>query len=245
MYVLKVINIWKRFEGLIALKNVSFNVKKGELLGIIGPNGAGKTTLLNIITGFYKPDKGRIIFYDKDITGKPPFELAKKGLVRTFQLVKPFLGMAVLDNVLISIYMHYRVFRGIHEDEAREQAREKLKFVGLLHRENDLAETLPHGEKKRLEIARALALNPKILMLDEPVGGLTPKETDEIIELIKKVHDSGITIIVIEHNMRVIMRICKRIIVLNYGEILAEGTPKEIASNPEVVKAYLGERYVS
>ena len=245
MEALKVVNVWKRFGGLVALKNVSFSVKEGELLGIIGPNGAGKTTLFNVMTGFYKPDKGRILFYGKDITGKPPFELAKKGLVRTFQLVKPFLGMTVLDNVLVSVYMRYGVFRGISEEEAREKAREKLKFVGLLHRENYLAEALPHGEKKRLEIARALALNPKILLLDEPVGGLTPTEMDEIIELIKKVHDSGVTVIVIEHNMRVVMNVCKRIIVLNYGEILTEGTPEEIASNPDVIKAYLGERYIA
>lgn len=165
--------------------------------------------------------------------------------MRTFQLVKPFLGMTVLENVLVSIYMRYGVLLGISEKEAKEKAREKLKFVGLLHRENYLAEALPHGEKKRLEIARALALNPKVLLLDEPVGGLTTTEMDEIIGLIKKVHDSGVTVIVIEHNMRVVMNVCKRIIVLNYGEILTEGTPEEVASNPDVIKAYLGERYIA
>ena len=245
MYALEVMRVWKTFGGLVAVKDVSFKVAEGELLGIIGPNGAGKTTLYNVITGFYKPDRGRILFYGEDITGKPPHELAKKGLVRTFQLVKPFLGMTVLDNVLVSIYMRHGIVRGIDEREAVEEAREKLEFVGLLHRENVLAEALPHGEKKRLEIARALAVNPKLLLLDEPVGGLTPTEIDEIVELIRRIHEGGITVIVIEHNMRMVMNLCRRIIVLNFGEILAEGTPEEIASNPEVIKAYLGEKFVA
>ncbi|MEM0235909.1 ABC transporter ATP-binding protein [Thermofilum sp.] len=243
--VLKVDNVWKRFKGLVALRNVTLTVKEGELLGIIGPNGAGKTTLFNVITGFLKPDQGRVYFYGKDITGKQPFELAKMGLVRTFQLVKPFLGMRVLENVLIALYMRYGVLRGPSEKELIEEAREKLRFVGLLHRENVLAEALSHGEKKRLEIARALALNPKVLLLDEPVGGLTSTEIDEVMGVVRKVHESGVTVVVIEHNMRMVMNLCRRIIVLNFGKVIAEGTPEEIASNPEVIKAYLGERFVA
>lgn len=243
--VLKVDNVWKRFKGLVALRNVTLTVKEGELLGIIGPNGAGKTTLFNVITGFLKPDQGRVYFYGKDITGKQPFELAKMGLVRTFQLVKPFLGMRVLENVLIALYMRYGVLRGPSEKELIEEAREKLRFVGLLHRENVLAEALSHGEKKRLEIARALALNPKVLLLDEPVGGLTSTEIDEVMGVVRKVHESGVTVVVIEHNMRMVMNLCRRIIVLNFGKVIAEGMPEEIASNPEVIKAYLGERFVA
>ncbi len=243
--ILRVSNIWKKFGGLIALRDVSFDVREGEILGIIGPNGAGKTTLFNIITGFLKPDQGRVYFYNEDITGKQPFELAKKGLVRTFQLVKPFLGMSVLDNVLIALYMRYGVLKGLSEDELIKEAREKLSFVGLLHRENLSADALPHGEKKKLEIARALALNPKVLLLDEPVGGLTTTEIDDIIRVIERIHASGVAIIIIEHNMRFIMRLSKRIIVLNFGKIIAEGSPEEIVSNQEVIKAYLGERFIA
>ncbi|MGC8890880.1 MAG: ABC transporter ATP-binding protein [bacterium] len=242
MSILEVIDLWKSFGGMIAVKGVSFSVRKGELLGIIGPNGAGKTTLYNLITGFYRPDRGRILLYGEDITGVPPHKLARKGLVRTFQLVRPFLGMTVLENVLVPIYARFGMLGG-NRNEIIKEAREKLKIVGLLNKEELLAEVLSHGEKKKLEIARALAINPDILLLDEPVGGLTPKEIDEIVDLIREVHKSGITVIIIEHNMRAIMNLCRRILVLNFGEILAEGTPEEIKSNPKVIEAYLGEKY--
>lgn len=236
-------NITKRFGGLVAVDDVNFEVKDGEIFGIIGPNGAGKTTLFNVITGFYKPDKGRVIFNGIDITGKKPNEIAKLGLTRTWQLVRPFLGMKVLDNVLVPIYVKKGIIGGISESEAIQKADEILDFVGLSHRREALAEALPQGERKRLEIARALATEPKVLMLDEPAGGLTPKEMDEVIEVVKKVRETGVTVVIIEHNMRVVMGVCERIMVLNFGRKIAEGTPEEIARNEDVIKAYLGERF--
>lgn len=235
--------ITKRFGGLIAVGDVTFGVREGEIFGIIGPNGAGKTTLFNVLTGFYRPEKGRVIFQGMDITGKKPNDIARIGLTRTWQIVKPFLGMKVLDNVLVPIYVKKGILRGIGEQEAIERAEEILKFVGLSHRRDALAEALPQGERKRLEIARALATEPKLLMLDEPAGGLTPTEMDEVMEVVRKVRESGITVVVIEHNMRVVMGVCERIMVLNFGKKIAEGTPEEIARNEEVIKAYLGERF--
>lgn len=236
-------NITKLFGGLVAVDNVSFKVNQGEIFGIIGPNGAGKTTLFNIITGFYKPDQGTIYFNGINITGKKPNEIAKLGLVRTWQIVKPFLGMTVLDNVLIPQYVKKGVLRGIDERQAVDKADALLEFVGLIHRKNSYAETLPQGERKRLEIARALAAEPTLLMLDEPAGGLTPSEMDEIINVVKKLKKSGITIVLIEHNMKVVMGVCDRIMVLNFGRKIAEGTPDEIAKNDEVIRAYLGVRF--
>ncbi|MEM0018062.1 MAG: ABC transporter ATP-binding protein [Candidatus Korarchaeum sp.] len=235
--------ITKRFGGLIAVDDVTFGVREGEIFGIIGPNGAGKTTLFNVLTGFYRPERGRVIFQGTDITGKKPNEIAKIGLTRTWQIVKPFLAMKVLDNVLVPIYVKKGILRGISEQEAIERAEEILKFVGLSHRKDALAEALPQGERKRLEIARALATEPKLLMLDEPAGGLTPTEMDEIMEVVRRVRESGVTVVVIEHNMRVVMGVCERIMVLNFGKKIAEGTPEEIARNEEVIKAYLGERF--
>ncbi len=243
MNILEVKGVTKTFGGLVAVNNVSFEVSKGEIFGIIGPNGAGKTTLFNVISGFYRPDKGRIFFDGKEITGQKPHKLAKLGLTRTWQIVKPFLGMKVLDNVLVSIYATKGIVTGMSEEEAIRRAEEILDFVGLLHRKDLLAEALPHGERKRLEIARALATDPKLLMLDEPAGGLTPTEMDEVMDVARRVRESGITVIVIEHNMRVIMNICERIMVLNFGRKIAEGTPEEISTNEEVIKAYLGERF--
>lgn len=243
MNILEVKEVTKTFGGLVAVNNVSFEVSKGEIFGIIGPNGAGKTTLFNVISGFYRPDKGRIFFDGKEITGQKPHRLAKLGLTRTWQIVKPFLGMKVLDNVLVSIYATKGIVTGMSEEEAIRRAEEILDFVGLLHRKDLLAEALPHGERKRLEIARAIATEPKLLMLDEPAGGLTSTEMDEVMDVVRRVRESGITVIVIEHNMRVIMNICERIMVLNFGRKIAEGTPEEISTNEEVIKAYLGERF--
>ena len=243
MNILEVKGVTKMFGGLVAVNNVSFEVSKGEIFGIIGPNGAGKTTLFNVISGFYRPDKGRIFFDGKEITGQKPHKLAKLGLTRTWQIVKPFLGMKVLDNVLVSIYATKGIVTGMSEEEAVRKAEEILDFVGLLHRKDLLAEALPHGERKRLEIARALATDPKLLMLDEPAGGLTPTEMDEVMDVARRVRESGITVIVIEHNMRVFMNICERIMVLNFGRKIAEGTPEEISTNEEVIKAYLGEKF--
>ena len=243
--ILQIRDVWKKFGGLIAVKNVTFNVGEREILGIIGPNGAGKTTLFNLITGYYKPDRGKIFFIQENITGYPTYKLAKKGLVRTFQIVRPFLGMSILDNVLVSIYASKGLWKSPSEREVLKIAEEVLDFVKLRDKKDILAEDLAHGERKRLEIARALAIDPKLLLLDEPVGGLTPKEIDEIAYLIHKIHrEKEITLVIIEHNMRMIMKICDRIIVMNQGEILSEGTAEEVSSDKRVIKAYLGERYV-
>jgi len=241
--VLETRDIWKRFGGIIALRNINIKVFKGELLGIIGPNGSGKTTLFNIITGFLKPDKGRIILSGEDVTGFSPHEMVKRGVVRTFQLVKPFMGMNVLDNIRVALYMRHGLMSRVSEREIIREAREILKMIGLSHREDVSADSLSHGEKKKLEIGRALALKPKILLLDEPTGGLTTAEIDDIIRLIKDIHENGTTVVVVEHNMRVIMNLSERLIALNSGVVIAEGDPKEVVSNPEVVKAYLGERF--
>jgi len=241
--ILELSNITKKFGGLTAVNDVSLNVKEHDIFGIIGPNGAGKTTLFNIITGFYKPDSGRILFNGVDITGKKPNEIAKLGITRTWQIVKPFLGMTVLDNVLVAIYVKKGILRGLSEHTAIEKAEEILEFVGLSHRKHVLSEALPQGERKRLEIARALATEPRVLMLDEPAGGLTNIEMDEIIEVVKKVRESKVTVVLIEHNMKVVMGLCDRVIALNYGKKIAEGTPEEVAKNEEVIKAYLGERF--
>ncbi|MCC6062839.1 MAG: ABC transporter ATP-binding protein [Desulfurococcales archaeon] len=241
--VLETRDIWKRFGGIIALRNINIKVFKGELLGIIGPNGSGKTTLFNIITGFLKPDKGRIILSGEDVTGFSPHEMVKRGVVRTFQLVKPFMGMNVLDNIRVALYMRHGLMSRVSEREIIREAREILKMIGLSHREDVSADSLSHGEKKKLEIGRALALKPKILLLDEPTGGLTTAEIDDIIRLIKDIHENGTTVVVVEHNMRVIMNLSERLIALNSGVVIAEGDPKDVVSNPEVVKAYLGERF--
>jgi branched-chain amino acid transport system ATP-binding protein len=241
--VLETRDIWKRFGGIIALRNINIKVFKGELLGIIGPNGSGKTTLFNIITGFLKPDKGRIILSGEDVTGFSPHEMVKRGVVRTFQLVKPFMGMNVLDNIRVALYMRHGLMSRVSERKIIGEAREILKMIGLSHREDVSADSLSHGEKKKLEIGRALALKPKILLLDEPTGGLTTAEIDDIIRLIKNIHENGTTVVVVEHNMRVIMNLSERLIALNSGVVIAEGDPKDVVSNPEVVKAYLGERF--
>jgi len=241
--VLETRDIWKRFGGIIALRDINIKVFKGELLGIIGPNGSGKTTLFNIITGFLKPDKGRIILSGEDVTGFSPHEMVKRGVVRTFQLVKPFMGMNVLDNIRVALYMRHGLMSRVSEREIIREAREILKMIGLSHREDVSADSLSHGEKKKLEIGRALALKPKILLLDEPTGGLTTAEIDDIIRLIKDIHENGTTVVVVEHNMRVIMNLSERLIALNSGVVIAEGDPKDVVSNPEVVKAYLGERF--
>jgi branched-chain amino acid transport system ATP-binding protein len=241
--ILEVINISKRFGGLTAVDNVSFKVEATEVLGIIGPNGSGKTTLFNLMTGFLKPDKGSIIFNGTNIAGKKPHQIANMGIIRTWQLVKPFLRMSVLDNVLVALYVRNGIIKGEDEYRLVERATEILELVGLNHRKYATAETLPQGEKKRLELARALATEPRVLMLDEPMGGLTTTETNEIIRVVEKIKESKITVILIEHNMKVIMNICDRIIALNNGKKIAEGSPQEVSKNSEVLKAYLGEKF--
>jgi branched-chain amino acid transport system ATP-binding protein len=233
--LLEVIDVVKRFGGITALDGVSMVVRKGERVGLIGPNGAGKTTLFNVISGVYKPDRGRIIFKGMDITGWPPYKIVRVGIARTFQIVRPLSNLTVLDNVAVGALLH------VHDiNKAREKALEILEVVGLYEKRSLLAKDLNLVEKKRLEIARALATDPDLLLLDEVAAGLRPREVDGLIDMLLDLSRRGITIIMVEHVMRAVMNFAERIVVLHYGRKIAEGTPSEVANNPRVVEAYLG-----
>jgi len=224
------------FGGLSALTNVSFEISKGDIVGLIGPNGAGKTTLFNVVNGFYKPSKGEVFFRGRTISGLKPHQICQKGIARTFQVVKPLQRMSVFDNVLASTFL-----RTASRGEATKLALDILQFTGLFEERDTISKGLPLGMRKRLEIARALATQPELLLLDESFAGLNPTELNEPIQIIRRIREKGITIMIIEHHMKVIMSISDRIVVLNYGEKIAEGTPQEIRHNPLVVEAYLGE----
>ena len=234
--VLKVDGVTVAFGGLVAVNHVSFHLDAGEIVGLIGPNGAGKTTLFNAVSGYYRPTRGRITFLEHDITGRQPYALAAMGIGRTFQIVKPFAGLSVLENILVAAYLRHP-----HQARARDKAWEVLRFIGLAERADVPAAGLTLAGRKRLEIGKALALEPKLLLLDEVVAGLNPTEADQTVQLILKIRDAGMTILIVEHIMRVIMKISTRIIVLNYGKMIAQGTPEEVAKNREVIEAYLGE----
>jgi branched-chain amino acid transport system ATP-binding protein len=236
MSFLDVQKVSQFFGGLAAIKDVSFVVKKGEILGLIGPNGAGKTTLFNVVNGFYHPSRGDVFFKDRKISGLRPHRVCMQGIARTFQVVKPLQRMSVLDNVMASAFL-----RAKNRTGAVEIARDSLQFTGLYDDRDVISRGLPLGKRKRLEIARALATQPELLLLDESFAGLNPAELDESIGIIRKINDKGVTIMIIEHHMKVIMAISDRIVVLNYGEKIAEGTPQEIGHNPLVVEAYLGD----
>jgi branched-chain amino acid transport system ATP-binding protein len=234
--VLEMRNVSRFFGGLAANSDVSFSVEQGIIMGLIGPNGAGKTTLFNCITGFFPPSRGEIVFKGERIDGKAPDQVCRMGMARTWQKVRPLTKMTVLDNVMVGAFARTNSVK-----VAREKAMEQLRLVRMDRIANQLAGGLPIGQRKKLEVARVLATEPQLLLLDEVMGGLNPAESEDLIELILALKKRGLTQMVIEHHMKAIMRICDRIVVLNSGKKLAEGTPAEIVSNKEVVSAYLGD----
>jgi len=252
--ILKIENISKRFEGVHALDGVSFSVKKGQIKALIGPNGAGKTTMLNVISGLVPPDKGNIYFKDNDITGQPPNIIASLGMGRTFQLIRLFTinEATVMDNLLIgasltlkpgilkSIFLSGRVKR--QETKLKDKALEILNFVGLSGKEGVLPSALSFGNQRLVELARALMMDPKMLVLDEPASGLNDMEVENFKGLLLSLKDRGITMLIVEHNMKLVMDIADDIVVLDFGKKLAEGSPKEVCANPEVIAAYLGTK---
>ena len=240
MHLLQGDKVTINFGGLVAVSEVDFYVDKGEILGLIGPNGAGKTTLFNLISAALKPRSGTITFKGKDITGIKPYQICRLGIARTFQTVKIFGNLSVIDNVRLASL--FGDAKKPTEAQATKEAAELLEFVGLLKDANSPAKDLTLGNQKRLEMARALAAKPDLLLLDELMAGLNPTEVAEAMEDIRQVRDRGVTIIMIEHVMKAIMSVCDRIIVLNYGKKLAEGTPQEIVNSKTVIEVYLGEQ---
>jgi len=231
--------VTKRFGGLTAVSSASFTVRTGEILGIIGPNGAGKTTLFNVVSGYYRPESGRVLLAGQDVTGQPPHAICRRGLTRTFQLVKPFGNLSVIDNVMIGALTRLPTV-----SSARLEAERVVEMCGLTAHAGGHARTLPIGLRKRLEVARALATRPRLLLLDEVMAGLNPTELAGIIELIRRLHADGLTLIVIEHIMAAMMRLAQRIVVLHHGEVIAEGAPAAITQDRRVVDAYLGDEFV-
>ncbi len=232
-------NLSKRFGGLRAVQDLSFSVKEGETVALIGPNGAGKTTSFNLVTGFYRADTGSVSAFGREIVGSRPHDVCAHGLARTFQVAKPFGAMTVLANVMTGAFL-----RDKKPDGARRRAREVIEFVGLTAKEHTPARDLTTIDQRRLEMARALATDPRILLLDEVMAGLNPAEIDQAVALIGKLSKRGLTIVIVEHVMRAIMAVARHIVVLDHGQKIAEGSPNEIVANPDVIRAYLGTGYV-
>ncbi len=238
MSLIEAENVTKRFGGLTALDNVSFHIDDGEILGLIGPNGAGKTTLFNAVAGVFPLDGGSIRFNGEEVTGLRSFQLCAKGIARTFQITKPFLNITVLENLMVGALGKERDLK-----EARRSSLEILEFVGLNAKRDDMAANLTLEERKKLEMARALSTKPRFILFDEVMAGLNPTEIEKALTLIRKIHEQGITLFIVEHVMKAIMSVSHRVMVLHHGQKIAEGTPQEMGENQAVIDAYLGESY--
>lgn len=233
-------DLTKRFGGLVAVNSVSIEVNKGEFVALIGPNGSGKTTFFNVVTGVYNSDGGEVFFKDENITNKKSFEICKKGIGRTFQITQPFQDMTVIQNVMVGA-IYGKNEKSISLKEAREKAHEILEFTGLIDIKDTYASDLTIGNKKRLELSKALATKPELLLLDEVMGGLNTSEMLDMMKLLEKVNDSGITLLMIEHVMRAVMSLAERIYVLNHGQLISHGTPEEVSNDEKVIECYLGK----
>jgi branched-chain amino acid transport system ATP-binding protein len=249
--VLSVEQVSVRFGGLVAVADMTFSVRAGEIVGLIGPNGAGKTTAFNVITGFLRQTSGDVRYHTTLLNGLKPHQIAKLGLVRTFQRTSVFQERSVFQNVLTGLHCRGRATlwdtllqtarQKLSERELADDANQLLRFVGLDHRADEPAGTLPYGEQRLVGVALALAVRPSMLLLDEPVSGMNPSETARFIKLVREIRDTGVTVLLVEHDMPMVTRVCDRIVVLNYGRIIAEGTPAEIQNNQDVIRAYLGQ----